>query len=478
MEEKVIIGRETEQILLRDIFNSNEAELVAVYGRRRVGKTFLIREYFKKELAFSFSGQINGSVEDQLSNFNIKLSEQQNIRTATIPPVSWQEAFVRLKGYLQPILKKRKTVIFFDEFPWIDSHKSGFLSGFDYFWNDWASTQPNLKVIICGSSASWMIRKVIRNRGGLHNRVTRKIRLLPFTLKETEEYLKSRKIYLERYHITQIYMVLGGIPHYLKEVRKGESFAQSIDRICFSKDGLLRNEFKELYGSLFHKFENHVAIIKALNAKSEGLTRKELIGQSKLSSGGTTTLVLQELEESGFILGYIPFDKKKNEVLYKLADEYTIFYLKFIDNLKTTGSWEKFSVGNSWKIWSGLAFEAICHKHLTQIKHTLGIQGIYTETSSWRTPGAEQSKGAQIDLLIDRADQCINVCEMKFYESSFTIDKEFAERLSEKLIIFKEKTKTRKSVFLTLITTFGVFENEYKLSRVQSEIKIDDLFKI
>jgi AAA+ ATPase superfamily predicted ATPase len=475
MEEKIIIGRETEKGSLTDIYESTEAELVAVYGRRRVGKTYLIREYFKKEIYFSFSGQINGIVEDQLANFNTKLSEQLKYKIETIPPATWQEALARLKAYLAPIVKKKKAVIFFDEFPWIDSHKSGFLSAFDYFWNDWASTQPNLKVIICGSSASWMIRKVIRNRGGLHNRVTRKIRLLPFTLNETEAFLKSKNISLEKYHITQLYMVLGGIPHYLKEVRKGESVAQTIDRICFSKDGLLRHEFNELYGSLFHKFESHLAVVKALSSKTEGLTRKELIEKSKLSSGGTTTLVLQELEESGFIIGYIPFDKNKNEIVYKLEDEFTIFYFKFIENLKTTGSWEKFSTGLTWKTWSGLAFEAICHKHISQIKQALGISGIYTEISSWR--GKSNDQGAQIDLLIDRADQCINLCEIKFHESKYAIDKTTAENIANKIQIFKEKTKIRKAIFVTFITVFGLLENEYKLSRVQSEIKIEDLFK-
>lgn len=475
MEEKIIVGREIEKVLLSEIYKSSDAELVAVYGRRRVGKTYLIREYFKKEMVFSFSGQINGLAEDQLANFNSKLSEQLKYKTETIPPTTWPEAFTRLKAYLVPIVKKKKAVIFFDEFPWIDSHKSGFLSAFDYFWNDWASTQPNLKVIICGSSASWMIRKVIRNRGGLHNRVTRKIRLLPFTLSETEAFLKSKKINLERYHITQLYMVLGGIPHYLKEIRPGESFAQTIDRICFSKDGLLRYEFNELYGSLFHKFESHLAVVKTLSLKTEGFSRKELIEKSKLSTGGTTTLVLQELEESGFIIGYIPFDKNKTEIIYKLEDEFTIFYFKFIESLKTTGSWDKFSVGSNWKIWSGLAFEAVCHKHIQQIKQALGISGIYTEISAWR--GKTTTQGAQIDLLIDRADQCINICEIKFHENKYSLDKNTVENIANKIQMFKEKTKTRKSIFVTFVTVFGLAENEYKLSRVQSEVKIDDLFK-
>jgi uncharacterized protein len=474
MENTEIIGRNIEQELLKEILKSPEAELVAVYGRRRVGKTYLIRQFYKNEMAFDYSGQINGLVEDQLANFNEKLGEKLKLEYASIPPTTWHEAFVRLKNYLSPLVGKKKTVLFFDEFPWIDSHKSGFLSAFDYFWNDWASQQKNLKVVICGSAASWMIRKVIRNRGGLHNRVTRKIRLLPFTLNETEQYLKYRKVKLEQYQIAKIYMVLGGIPHYLKEIRPGESFEQAVDRICFSKDGLLRNEFSELYGSLFHKFESHLAVVKALSSKKEGLSRTEIIEKSKLSSGGTTTLVLQELEESGFIMGYVPFDKNKKEIVYKLADEFTVFYFKFIEKSRASGagSWIKFSSGTSWKSWSGFAFEALCHKHINQIKAALGISVIHTEVSAWRAKNE-----AQIDLLIDRADHCMNLCEMKFYEGEFIIDKKYAAELQRKTHVFKEKTKTRKSIFITMVTAFGVKANEYKLSRIQNEVVLEDLFR-
>jgi uncharacterized protein len=472
-----IIGRKSERELLDKILQSPDSELVVMYGRRRVGKTFLLRQHYKNEIVFDFSGQINGFIEDQLSNFNDKLSERQKLTTHSIPPTSWQEAFLRLKKYLTPILKRKKAVVFIDEFPWLDSRKSRFLSAFDYFWNDWAAQQPNLKVVICGSAASWMIRKVVRNRGGLHNRVTRKIRLLPFTLHETELYLKSRKVNLEKYQILQLYMVMGGIPHYLKEVNPGESFAQAIDRVCFSKDGLLRNEFKELYGSLFHKFENHLAVVKALSTKNQGITRTELIETAKLSSGGTTTLILQELEESGFIMGYIPYDKNKKEVLYKLADEFTIFYFKFIENLKTSGAWDKFVATQTWKTWSGFAFEALCHKHIAQLKNALGISGIYTENSAWQYRGNNENKGVQIDLMIDRGDNCINICEMKFYDGVFTIDKKYAEELQQKVQIFKEKTKTRKSIFITLVTVFGLTQNEYKLGKVQTEIKAERLFE-
>jgi uncharacterized protein len=474
---KEIIGREIEQSLLNDAFQSVKAELVTVYGRRRVGKTYLIREYFENEMAFSFTGTIDGLVEDQLDNFNIKLCEVQKLKTLTVSPVSWSEALNRLKEYLKPKVKKKKVVVFFDEFPWIDSHKSGFLAAFTYFWNDWATNQANLKLIICGSAASWMIRKVIRNRGGLHNRVSKKIRLLPFSLGETSRFLKSKKINLEQYHIAQLYMVFGGIPHYLNEVKFGESVSQAIDRVCFSKDGLLKNEFKELYGSLFHKFENHMEVVKKLSMRAEGFTRKEIIESGKISSGGTTTLVLQELEESGFIKGYVPFDKKKNDLQYKLIDEFSIFHFKFIENLKVTGSWDNFMNGAAWKTWTGFAFEALCQKHIVPIKKKLGISGVFTSESCWRERGTEDQKGTQIDLMIDRTDQCINLCEMKFHTEKFRLDARYVEQISEKIRVFREKTRTKKSIFITMVTVFGLVENEYKYSRVQNEIILEDLFQ-
>ncbi len=473
---KEIVGREIEQEILSDIFQSPNSELVAVYGRRRIGKTYMIRRYFEKEIVFSFTGTINGQKTDQLQNFNLKLNETQKLKLETIPPVSWYEALNRLKAYLKPKLKKKKAVVFFDEFPWIDSQKSGFLAAFSYFWNDWAANQPNLKFIICGSSASWMIKKVIQNRGGLHNRVTKKIRLLPFSLKETEAFLKSRKVHLEQYHIAQLYMILGGVPHYLNEIKPGESVAQAVDRVCFSKDGMLRYEFKELYGSLFHKFEKHIEVVKKLSSRVEGFTRSELIENSKISSGGTTTLVLRELEESGFIKAYIPFDKNKNDFQYKLIDEFTIFYFKFIENQKVQASWDKFMNGAQWKIWSGFAFETLCQKHVGSIKYKLGISGIYSSEFCWRERGDNSHIGTQIDLMIDRADQCINLCEMKFYAEKYRLDKDYVNQLSEKIRIFKEKTRTKKSIFVTMITAFGLVENEYSLSRIQNEIKLEDLF--
>ena len=472
-----IIGREVEKAILLEILEYKDAELIAVYGRRRVGKTFLIRNSFEKQLLFEFSGIHNASLEQQLENFSNVLSKAAGLGIAR--PRSWLQAFGMLTDYLTPLIKRQRKVIFFDEFPWIHTPRSGFLQAFENFWNTWASRQKNLVVVICGSAAAWMIQKVINNRGGLHNRVTRRIRLLPFTIGETTAFLRERGINIDLYQILQLYMVMGGIPHYLKEVRVGESSIQAIDRICFTKDGLLYNEFKNLFHSLFDQAEDHIKVIKALAIKATGLTRNEIIDVCKLKSGGGTTQLLEELTESGFMTSYIPFDRTTKDSIYKLTDEYSHFYLKFIEGSKFhgPGTWVRFSTGTSWKSWSGFAFENVCMKHTLQLKKALGIEGVHTETSMWRYRPQKGDQGAQIDLLIDRQDMCINICEMKFSINEYEITKPYAKELETKRKVFQSQTKTRKTLFLTMITTHGVRNLQSYPGLIQSEITMDKLFK-
>lgn len=475
---EIIIGREVEKELLLKIEQSGEPELVAVYGRRRVGKTFLILNAFEKQLAFEFSGIHNATLDQQLENFIEALSNA----SGSLPlgkPTSWIQAFKLLTNYLTPIITKQRKIVFFDEFPWINTPRSGFMQAFENFWNVWASRQKNLVVVICGSAASWMIQKVINNRGGLHNRVTRRIRLLPFTIGETEAFLKSRKINLDKYQILQLYMVMGGIPQYLKEIEKGESAIQTIDRICFTKDGLLYDEFKNLYHSLFDDAGHHIDVIRTLARKGKGLTRGEIIETCKLTSGGGTTQLLDELSESGFITPYIPFDRTAKDSIYKLTDEYSLFYVKFLESnkLKGPGEWIKFSTGSSWKSWSGIAFESVCMKHERQLKKALGIENVHTETSIWRYRPQKDEQGTQIDLLIDRKDLCINICEMKFSVSDFEITKSYAKELESKLKIFRDNTQTRKTLFLTMVTTHGVKNTRNYVGLIQNEITMEALFK-
>lgn len=474
-----ITGRIQEIRLLKDCLASSEAELVAIYGRRRVGKTYLIRQVYEREMVFAVTGIKNASLGAQLENFTLTLAAAFQIPLTLEVPRTWLHAF----RILIQLLETRKTstpqVVFIDEFPWFDTPRSGFLAAFDHFWNSWASQQPLIKVVICGSAASWMIRNVVRNKGGLHNRITRRIRLMPFDLYETEQYLHSRGIRFDRFQLLQLFMVTGGIPHYLKEVQRGESVTQAIGRTCFTKDGLLREEFDHLYASLFDNAEKHIAIVKLLASKPSGLTRNELMAALRLNSGGTLTKTLSELQESGFIDAFPSFGKTTQQSLYKLMDEFSLFYLKYVEGSQPKGesAWLAKANSPSWVAWRGLAFERICLKHIPQIKRALGISSVYSEESTWRiSPKDESQEGAQIDLVIDRMDRCINLVEIKFTEDTFLMAPAYAALLNRKRMMFTTHTQTRKTVFTTLLTTFGAATNDAYLNTVQSQINMDALF--
>jgi uncharacterized protein len=474
-----ITGREEEKAILDEVTNAPTAALIAVYGRRRVGKTYLIRTYLQKQMVFEFSGIHNVTTEVQLENFTKKLAVNLNNNIALPIPANWFDAFDILAALLTKKLRKKKAVVFLDEFPWLQTPKSNFLAAFENFWNTWANKQNNLAIILCGSAASWMIKNVVRNRGGLHNRITHKIALQPFTLNETEQFLQHKKINLNRYQITQLYMALGGIPHYLNQIKPGQSAAQIIDSACFTKTGFLYNEFTDLYQALFDTAERHIKIIRALASKPMGLSRGELIKTCKLQSGGSTTTLLDELTASGFITPYIPFGKQTKDAIYKLTDEFSLFYLKFMETNRagTKGTWLKLSDTPGWKSWSGLAFETICLKHVTAIKKTLGITGIFSENSIWKSKPVKNGSAAQIDLVINRRDNSINLCEIKFYENEFTIDKKYAVQLENKKHQFKLQTQTKKHLFITLISTHTLQQNANSVGLIDNVITLDKLFK-
>jgi hypothetical protein len=385
------------------------------------------------------------------------------------------EAFIHLSKQLERSRKKSKKVIFIDELPWLDTHKSNFLSALEWFWNTWA-IDKNILLIVCGSATSWMINKIVNNKGGLHNRLTQRIHLLPFTLIETTDFLKYRQIKLSPYQITQLYMAMGGIPHYLNEIKPGESAMQAIDRICFQKDGLLVNEFDNLYRALFKYAEIHLKIVFTLAKKLKGLSRKELIEISKLSDGGAVSEVLEELTWCNFITVTNSFGKTKKDSVYRLTDEFSLFYLKFMHK-KNNVNWLQLSNTTQWKSWSGYAFENICFKHLQQIKKSLGISGVFCEFYAFQARGNKNNTGTQIDLIIDRNDGIINLCEIKFYDKKFSFNKATTQVIQNKIEVFIRETKTRKTIFPTLITSFGTDKNEYTTGFIQQEISLENLLR-
>ncbi|WP_114792030.1 ATP-binding protein [Niabella yanshanensis] len=422
-------------------------------------------------MVFEISGLYNGNMNDQIRNFTHEIHRRdRGLKSES--PLDWLAAFSLLETYLNKLKKPGKKVIFIDEFPWIATARSKFLMAFENFWNHYCTKRKDLIVVICGSAASYMIQKIIKNKGGLHNRITRQIRLLPFTLGETQQFLKSRGIDYTLYDITQIYMAMGGVPHYLEKLSKGASVAQNIDRLCFEKDGTLRTEFNQLYASLFDDSEKHLTIIKTLANSNKGITRLQLAGQSGIASGGDLSLKLEELIESGFISEYPYYGNKKQLTLYRLSDEYSKFYLKFIQNNRNSGSgtWQKLYKSSSFVSWAGFSFETLCLKHISQIKKALRIDAIFSTNSSWF------NDVAQIDLLINRDDNIMNQCEIKFYNTPFTIDKRYYLNLKHKTAALQQATQTRKNIFITMITTFGLNTNKYSNELVQNNIKLEDLF--
>jgi len=473
-----LFGRKKEIEILEEALSSDRAEMVSVIGRRRVGKTFLIKKTYQNRIAFEVTGIQHATRKEQLRNFVIQLNEYSNEGFPMASPKDWLEAFHLLTKLLDKKLSGEKIAVFLDELPWLATHRSGFLKGLSWFWNSWAVNQ-NIVVVVCGSAASWMIQKVVNHRGGLHNRITKRIHLQAFTLSETKQYLTNNGIHFDPYQTIQIYMAMGGIPHYLKEIKRGDSAAQNINRICFSPTGLLSDEFSRLYVSLFKNAENHIAVIKALTSKQQGLTREEIIKVGKLKQGSLISRVLEELLTSGFIAAYRPFGKKKKEKLYRLTDEYSLFYLNFIEGKEHEGDdiWNLLSQTQTYKTWSGYAFENICLKHIAQIKKALGISGIYSLSGSFYKKGTANEKGAQIDLLIDRKDHVINLFEVKFYNEPYTITKDYAAKLREKTSIFRANTKTKKQLFWVFISTFGILENKHSGGIIAKSLTMDDLFE-
>jgi hypothetical protein len=476
-----VIGREREQRVLQAALDSGEAELVAVHGRRRVGKTFLVREFFGDLIRFELTGTYRGSSAQQLRNFADALVPEADPIAPPAPPRDWQEAFRRLRAFVERASSRAaKMVLFFDELPWLASRRSGFLPAFEHFWNAWAVKQRHVLVVVSGSASAWMVQRLLGAKGGLHNRVTRRIRLEPFVLPEAEAYLRSRRVRLTRYAVTELYAALGGIPYYLRQIDPGESPAAAIDRLCFAPDGPLREEFANLYASLFEHAERHENVVRVLAGKRRGLSRAELIEAAGLTTGGRVSTLTDELIESGFVLRMPQIGREAKDALYRLVDEYSLFYLSFVEKFRGTGTnvWTSKRGGPTWRAWSGYAFEGICLKHIGAIKRALGIEAVETTASSWfHRPTPEIDQGVQIDLVIDRKDATINLCEMKFSEAEFVVDKRYAAELTRKRDTFRRATGTRKSLFTTLIATMGLRPNEHSRSAVDQVLDLEALFR-
>jgi len=473
----MLIGRNKEKQTLMDLVKKEESQFCVVYGRRRVGKTFLIRESFNYNFTFQHTGVANGSTKQQLAAFRDSLRESglTNCRL----PKDWMEAF----DFLFDLIKQSndsKKVIFIDELPWMDTPRSGLVSALEYFWNARATAriEKDICLIICGSATSWISKNIFHNHGGLYGRITEKIFLQPFSLLECEQYAKVSGLAMERIDIAIAYMVFGGIPYYWNFLDRSLSLAQNIDRIFFASDAKLNNEFNALYSSLFKNPETYMAVVTALGKKKVGMLREEIIESARLRDSGELTKVLDDLELCGFIRHYSSFGKKTKGTIFQLIDNFTLFYFHFIEKNFTQDPnfWSNKYSTAEMSTWMGLAFERLCLLHIQQIKMALGISGVSSEVYSWSTKATSEHKGCQIDLLINRSDNVINLCEMKFSMGQYNVGKDLIDSMQSKMEIFKQETKSRHAVHLTLVTTYGVDREGPFWGNLQRVLCLDDLF--
>jgi len=483
-----IIGRILEQAELEAAFASNEAELIAVYGRRRVGKTFLIKNFFQSKpcIYFQITGIYKGSLKKQLTEFAKQLGATFYRGASIKRAANWLEMFHELTRALTEAPPDQKIVLFFDEFPWLAARKSGVISALEYFWNQLWSDDNRIKLIVCGSSASWIIHKIIKNRGGLHNRITRKIKLLPFNLADTFSYLQHLHYSCDQLQTLKLYMVTGGVPFYLKNIKKNYSVDQNINHLFFNSNGPFFDEFDEVFSSLFDHSEQYKELITIITQYKDGISRKLLNKKNKLTgAGGRLTKRLEDLEYAGFITSYIPWGHKKYGIFYRISDDYCYFYLKWIEPIKTqlkketaTNFWKRIIATPEYYGWLGYSFENICYKHILQIKKALGIEE-YSLAFPWRYIPKKNvpEDGVQIDLVMDRDDNAITLCEIKYSEKPFIIDKQLRNELQSKIDIFKKKTKTKKQIFFAMILSDGLKKTSHSETLIHSIVTLEDLFK-
>ena len=450
-----LIGREIQKRQIENCFDEDRSHFVAVYGRRRVGKTFLIKEYFQNKFTFYCTGLLNGNKNQQLNNFVTNMTNQLTYFDENASIDNWYDAFNELIKAFSKIKDNQKKVLFLDELPWMDTSGSDFLLGLEYFWNSWASARKDVLFIVCGSATSWIVNKLFNNTGGLYNRVTARIKVEPFTLKECYDFFKEKGFQYNQAQCMEAYMVFGGIPFYLDQFSKEMSPAQNINELCFGKNAFLAMEYQMLFKSLFKKYQVYISVVEAICTKNKGLTREAIAKITKLSDGGSLSKILLELELSNFIRKYTPIEKKSKGSLFQMTDPFCLFYNNLSQKISEENYWLKQYNTPKYNNWAGYAFELVCFNHIAQIKKAMGISGILSSSYSW------QNAGAQIDLVIDRADKVINVIEIKYSQGPFVITQKYEAELRNKVEQFRSNTSTKKAIWPLFISPYGLGNSPY-----------------
>ncbi len=476
-----VIGRKQEIAELTRRYESGRAEFIAVYGRRRVGKTFLINEVLRDGMVFHHTGlspydrKRKVSLKSQLQNFQFSLIRHglEGIEQ----PKSWIEAFFMLEQLLERLDNGTRQVVFIDELPWMDTARSGFLTALESFWNGWGCNRHNLCLIVCGSATSWMLDNIINNKRGLYGRLTCEIKLSPFTLLECEMFFESRKIDMSRYNIVQAYMILGGIPFYLDCFNPSLSLAQNIDSLFFNTKAKLGDEFERLFNSVFDNATSCMKIIRFLGKHHAGYRREEIARNTGISANGDFTKMLKALIASDFVTKYVPWGSANNEEYYKLSDCFCWFWLHFKEKETVTDQdyWLHHMRESEIASWRGVAFEEVCLQHIQQIKMALQIAGVASHESSLVVGCEDGSDGMQIDLLIDRADDIVNVCEIKYSKSNYAITKSYAEKLQKRINTLEHKHPDKK-FHLTFVSVNPIERNVHS-DIVKAVVTADELFR-
>jgi AAA+ ATPase superfamily predicted ATPase len=485
MNPSTVIGREEELNTISRLYESERSEFLAIYGRRRVGKSFLIEEALGEKISFMAVGiyqkidpdnleKVESYRQKQLSHFYNSLIEYGLSKAGNPAPTSWMEALELLKKLLQRKRARRK-VIFIDELPWLAGPQSAeLLEELGHFWNSWARKRKDIFLIVCGSATSWMVDNVMRDYGGLYGRITESIFLKPFTLEECERYWAKRGLHLSRYEIALTYMVIGGVPYYMDSIRPDRTMADNINAIYFDKDKA-RQEFKDVYTGLYSSSEIYIHVIRELGKRFYGMTRDELLKAIGKKGGGSFSDILENLIDSGIIRSYTLYGSPRKQTVYQLVDFFTLFYLRFVENSDFT-SWRSVQRSKPFYTWAGNTFELLVLEHMPQLANALRIKE-YATPFSWRgvTP---DNVGVQIDLIIPAtAERAEYICEMKFSEGKYTLSGDDVEEIGRQISAVRNSKihKLSHSIYVALVTSFGATESMHKI-HVNDIVTLDSLF--
>lgn len=485
MTPSTVIGREEELDTISRLYASERSEFLAIYGQRRVGKSFLIEEALGNKITFSAVGlyqkidkdspeKVESYRQKQLAHFYNSLREYGLPKEGNLAPTSWMEALELLKKLLKSKRAKRK-VVFIDELPWLAGPQSAeLLEELGHFWNSWAGMRKDIFLIVCGSATSWMVDNVLRDYGGLYGRITERIFLKPFTLAECERYWNKRGFHLSRFEIALTYMVIGGVPFYMDSIRPDRTMADNINAIYFDKDKA-RQEFKDVYTSLYSSSETYIEVVRQLGKRFYGMTRDELLKAVEKKGGGTFTDILDNLIDSGIIRSYTLYGGPRKQTVYQLVDFFTLFYLRFVENTDFT-SWRSVQRSKPFYTWAGNTFELLVLEHMPKLADALRIKE-YATPFSWRgkTPDGE---GVQVNLIIpattERADY---ICEMKFSEGKYTLSNDDAEEFARQIaaLSISKIHKPTHSIYVALVTSLGVTDSKHRI-HVNELVTLDSLF--